>query len=229
MCFSVEADVVAGLVLVPIGVLSLREVRRAREVPFAALPLLFGAHQLMEAVVWVGTEGGVSPAVQHAAVVAYLAFALVVLPTLLPLAVLLLEPRAARARVAPFVGLGLIVSGVLASTMLTNTVGVTATPNALVYTVGLEYDLLWTGLYIVAVIGPSVLSGYPSIVALGVLNAVGLIAVALFVFYGFLSLWCVYAALTSTLVLVHMVRRRRLPDPHRLHAQPRLPTVDSRA
>lgn len=229
MCFSVEADVVAGLVLVPVGVLSLREVRRAREVPFAALPLLFAAHQLVEAVVWAGTEGGVSPAVEHAAAVAYLAFALVVLPTLVPLAVLLLEPRVARRRVAPFVWLGLVVSSVLAFTLLTNTVGVTARPHALVYTVGLDHDLLWIALYIVAVIGPSVLSGYPSIVALGVLNAVGLVTVALFLLYGFLSLWCVYAALTSTLVLLHMVRRRRLPDPHRLLGQPLVPTVDSRA
>ncbi|MEY8016856.1 hypothetical protein [Mycobacterium servetii] len=33
----------------------------------------------------------------------------------------------------------------------------------------------------------------------------------------FASLWCVYAAVLSVLVLVHMARRRRLPDPHRYH------------
>ena len=41
VCFSVQADVVAGVVLLPMAVVSLREVRHVREVPFASLPLLF--------------------------------------------------------------------------------------------------------------------------------------------------------------------------------------------
>lgn len=48
MCFSLEADLAVGLALLPVGVLSLREVRRPREVPFASLPLVFSAHQLLE-------------------------------------------------------------------------------------------------------------------------------------------------------------------------------------
>ncbi|MCW2764198.1 MAG: hypothetical protein JWO11_157, partial [Nocardioides sp.] len=71
MCFSVEADLVAGVALLPVGVLALREVRHPREVPFAALPLLFALHQLVEAVVWAGTEGRVSADLQHAATLAY--------------------------------------------------------------------------------------------------------------------------------------------------------------
>ncbi|HYO01826.1 MAG TPA: hypothetical protein VET27_08020 [Mycobacterium sp.] len=35
-------------------------------------------------------------------------------------------------------------------------------------------------------------------------------------FEAFASLWCVYAAAASVLVLVHMLRRRQLSDPHRL-------------
>jgi hypothetical protein len=61
------------------------------------------------------------------------------------------------------------------------------------------------------------MSGYPSIVAFGALNLVGLIAVAVLYVQAFASLWCVYAAAVSALVLVHMVRRRGLPDPHRYH------------
>ena len=36
MCFSPEADLVAGIALLPVAALSLREVRHVREVPFAA-------------------------------------------------------------------------------------------------------------------------------------------------------------------------------------------------
>jgi len=31
------------------------------------------------------------------------------------------------------------------------------------------------------------------------------------------TVWCIYAATLSVLALVHMVRRRRLSDPHRYH------------
>lgn len=79
--------------------------------------------------------------------------------------------------------------------------------------------MLWTGLYIVAVIGPSLLSGYRSLVAFGVLNLVGLTAVALVYAEAFTSLWCVYAAFTSVFITVHMVRRRGLPDSDRLDGQ----------
>jgi hypothetical protein len=220
MCFSVEADLVAGAVLLPVAALSLREVRHAREVPFAALPLLFSVHQLVESLVWAGTDGDVSAGVAHAAAMAYVFFALPVLPTLVPVAVLLLEPRGARLRVSPFVVLGAVVSAYLAYVVLTGPVTVEADPHALIYHVGLENGVVWAVLYVVAVVGPSVLSGYPSIVAFGLLNLVGLTVVALGYREAFASVWCVYAALTSGLVLLHMYRRRRLPDPHRLHGQP---------
>jgi hypothetical protein len=229
MCFSVQADVVAGLVLLPVGVLALREVRHVREVPFASLPLVFAAHQLVEAVVWAGTEGTVSCSVQHGAAVGYLIVALVVLPTLVPLAVLLLEPHQARLRVAPFVALGVVVSTYLAYVLATHPVGVVAFPHALDYDFGLTNSLWWAVLYIVAVIGPSVLSGYPSIVAFGVLNLVGLSVVAITYAEAFASLWCVWAGLTSVLVLLHMIRRRRLPDPHRLQGVPLDPRGEARA
>jgi hypothetical protein len=229
VCFSVEADVVAGLVLLPVGALTLREVRHARELPFASLPLLFAAHQLVEAVVWAGTEGTVSSGTQHAAALGYLIFALPVLPVLVPLAVLLLEPRRARLRVAPFVALGAVVAANLSFVLATHPISVVAQPHALEYNIGLPHENWWTVLYIVAVIGPSVLSGYPSIVAFGLLNLVGLTVVAIVYVEGFASLWCVWAGLSSVLVLVHMISRRRLSDDHRLRGVPRVSTTRATA
>ncbi len=216
MCFSLEADVAAGVVLFPVAALALREVRHLREVPFAALPLLFAAHQFVEAFVWAGVDGDVSAATQRTAALIYLAFALPVLPTLVPLAVLLLEPRDARLRVAPFVGLGAVVSAYLAYALASGPVGVVAHAHALTYDVQLDAGVVWAVLYVVAVIGPSVLSGYRSVVLFGVLNVVGLDAAAALYVSAFASVWCVFAAMTSLLVLLHMYRRRHLPDPERL-------------
>ncbi|WP_242456255.1 DUF6629 family protein [Mycolicibacterium sp. P1-18] len=137
------------------------------------------------------------------------------LPTLVPLGVLLLEPRGARLRVAPFVVIGAIVSGYLARVVLTQPVGVVAQPHALEYRTEVENPYVWAVLYVIAVIAPALLSGYPSVVAFGMANLIGLTVVAVVYFEAFASLWCIYAAVTSVLVLVHMIRRRRLPDPHR--------------
>ncbi len=217
MCFSLEADLVAAAVLAPVAVISLREVRHVRELPFASLPLLFALHQLVEAVVWAGTEGTVSAGLAHAAAVAYLVVAFPVLPVLVPLAVLMLEPRGYRWRVAPFVLLGAVVATYYATVVLTGPIDVVARPHALTYLAPLQDAAAWTPLYIVAVIGPSLLSGYRSIVAFGLVNLMSMSVAALAYAEAFTSVWCVCAALSSVLIAVHMVRRRQLPDADRLH------------
>lgn len=219
------ADLVAGTALLPVAALSLREVKRPRELPFALLPTIFCLHQFVEAAVWAGQDGHRSAGVVHLEVLAYVLIAFALLPTYVPLAVLLLEPNGARLRVAPFVFLGALVSAYLAFAVLAHPVRVHRFPHALSYDTGVENSGVWAVLYIVAVIGPALMSGYPSIVAFGLLNLVGLIVVAVLYTRGFASLWCVYAAAASFLVLLHMVRRRRLPDPHRYHGVPTAPPI----
>ncbi len=209
MCFSVEADVVAGAALLPVAAVSLRQVRHPREALFAALPLVFAVHQLVEAVVWAGAGGDVSPGVTEVAMYGYLAIALPLLPSLVPLAVLLLEPPGRRLRVAPFLVVGAAVSAYLTFVLVTHDVEVARHPHALDYSTGLQHGVVWAVLYVVAVIGPAVLSGYRSIVVFGVANLVGLAVVAWLLRDAFVSVWCVYAAVVSVLVLVHMLRRRR--------------------
>ena len=223
MCFSVEADVTAGLLLLPIGIATLREVRRARELPFASLPLLFALHQLVEALVWAGADGDVSSGVQHAAAVAYLIFALPVLPILVPLAVLMLEPHGLRQRVAPFVVLGAAVSAYFTFALLSAPVRVTVHAHALEYHTGLHNGDLWAVVYVLAVIGPSLMSGYRTLVAFGILNLVGLSVITVAYVEAFPSLWCIFAGCTSVLIWLHMFRRRRLPDSDRLHGQRLIP------
>lgn len=220
MCFSVQADLVVGVALIPVAALSLREVRAWRELPFALLPTVFSAHQLIEVFVWLGVDGRVPATVQSAAALAYVLIALPLLPLLLPVAIVLLEPRGARRRVAPFVVLGAVVAAVLAVAALDGPVEVKRVDHALSYGVGLPAAAVWAVLYVLAVIGPALLSGYRSIVAFGTLNLVGLTVVAVLYSQVFASVWCVYAALASALVLLHLRRRRRLPNSHRLGGDP---------
>jgi hypothetical protein len=57
VCFSPQADFVAGAVVAGVGVETLRRVRTRRELIVGALPLLFGVHQLVEGFVWLGLRG----------------------------------------------------------------------------------------------------------------------------------------------------------------------------
>lgn len=52
MCLSQGMDIAVGSALVPVGLVSLSRVRDVRELPLATPPLLFAAHQLVEAMVW---------------------------------------------------------------------------------------------------------------------------------------------------------------------------------
>lgn len=214
------ADVVVGTALLPVAALSLREVKRRRELPFALLPAIFAAHQFLEVAVWAGLDGDVPPRLAELAMRAYLFIAWPLLPTHVPLAVLLLEPRGSRLRVAPFLALGLVVSAYLAYVVLANPVEVIRHAHGLEYATVVQHPMVWAVLYIVAVIGAPLMSGYRSIIAFGVFNLVGITVVGLIYFKAFASLWCAFAAVSSLLILLHMVRRRRLPDADRLRGEP---------
>src|SRR5580704_12195922 len=98
MCFSPEADFTAGVVVAGVGVATLRRVRAPRELIVGALPLLFGIHQVVEGFVWLGFRGEVSNGVGDAAKEAYIVYAQAVLPVIVPLGFMLLEPDARRSR-----------------------------------------------------------------------------------------------------------------------------------
>lgn len=217
MCFSLSADLVVGTVLLPVAVLALREVQHWREWPFALLPSVFAVPVHRGRNLGGAGRRSLRRATQFA-IRAHLFIALPLLPTLFPLSVLLLEPRGVRLRVAPFVALGAVVSAYLAVVVLAHPVVVIEHPHALQYQTAVENQYVWTVLYVVAVIGPALMSGYTSIVAFGALNLLGLTVVAMFYVQAFASLWCIYAAAISTLLL-HMVRRRQLPDSHRLRGE----------
>ena len=57
MCWSAQADLVAGTVITAVGLAGVGLARDRRDVPLAALPVLLGIHQLIEAHIWAGSPG----------------------------------------------------------------------------------------------------------------------------------------------------------------------------
>lgn len=85
MCYSAEADLVAGLVIGGVGIDAIRHVEDRRLLPLASVPLVLAGHQLLEAVAWWSLEGRASAAAGDMAVTAYLIIAFVIVPTWFPM------------------------------------------------------------------------------------------------------------------------------------------------
>ena len=90
------ASFTAAAALAAAGGAALIRVRRRRAWLIAAVPLLFAVHQAVEGVVWLGLRGRIDPAAGHAAALAFMLYGQKVLPLLIPLGVLLVEPRGPR-------------------------------------------------------------------------------------------------------------------------------------
>jgi hypothetical protein len=213
VCFSPEGDLVGGLVVTAIGVDACRHVRgRFDHRLLAAFPLLLGAHLLVETFVWWGLQGVVPLSLGLVAMWVYLMVAFVILPTLVPVIIMLLEPtRRRKWRIAPFVVVGVGVSAVLLEAMLRTHPTVRLGAYHLSYTIGLQHGIAIIGLYIVATCGSLLASGFRDIVYFGLANVVAVVILARLSADGFASLWCFYAALASGAIVLHM----RYAKPHR--------------
>lgn len=210
MCFSFEADLVAGAVLLPLGVATLRAARTPRELPLASLPIVFAAHQLIESVVWLGTEGKASPDAFHAATVVYLAIAQVILPALVPVAMWLVEPRPDRRRLMlATIACGFGTAAWFAWSLATHDVGAHPARNAMVYDTDIHIGPWITATYVIATCGSVLLSSRRYLLAFGIANVIGLSLAAIVRYEAVTSVWCVYAAFASVLLLLHFRAEHR--------------------
>ena len=212
MCFSPQADVVGGVLICAIGVDAVRHVRQRREfLALAWIPLLLGAQQFIEALVWLWLQGHVPRAIGHAALWAYLLIAFVVLPVFLPSAVIALEPTKRRKWImAPFLSIGIAVAAVLLAAMVRGPIGVRLAPYHLSYSIRLTDGFVIVALYVVAVCGPLLVSGYRHVAIFGIVNLVAVVIIARLTVSGFASVWCGWAAVSSGAITLHC----RLAKPH---------------
>ena len=211
MCWSPTADAVAGAVIGSIGVVTFVSARRGRDRVLGALPLVLGAHQLVESVVWLETQGRVPAGVGRAAVTVWAVIAFVVLPTLVPLGVLVSAwPRdIGRARLTACLLIGMVVTGVFAADVADQQVTATAQGHVLDYGLGINAGWLLIGGYLLSTLGAPLLSPDRYVRWFGLAAMIGAAGCAAAWRLAFASTWCAYAAVLSVMLLV-WVRR---PEP----------------
>lgn len=205
MCFAPEADLVAGAVVGAIGVSALRQVRRPQDLALAAVPVVLGAHLLVEVPVWWGQSGQVPPDVANAAVALYLLIALVLLPVLVPTALRAAEPPGPRrTAMGGASAAGGAVAAVYLSAVLRGPIGAEVEGHHLVYTKVVPLGGWVAAAYILVTCGPLLASSHRRIVMFGGLNLVAVAVIDWVARTGLTSLWCAWAAVTSVVISAHV-------------------------
>ncbi len=211
MCFSPEADFSAGTAVAAVGVVTLRRVRVPRELIIGSLPLLLGAHQFVEGFVWLGLRGQVSSGLGAAARDAYVIFAHALLPALIPVGFLLLEPDRRRARwLWPWALTGAALGAYLLWQVTAYPVGAEEQAHCIDYTTHTPNSDPIAALYVAVTCLPALLSTRRHLRWFGALNLIGFAATAVVRADELTSLWCIYAAFVSVLILEHFRRQRAL-------------------
>lgn len=221
MCFSFEADLAAAAVLTPIGVLSIRAARTPRELPLASIPLIFAAHQFTEAWAWAGLDGRVSGEVFQFAVDAFLVVAQMVLPTLVPVAMLLVEPERRRRVLMALTGLvGLGIAIAFCRILVVHGAYAYADGNTMIYKTPVDLGWAVGVAYLLPTCAAPLLSSSRHLRALGAANLVGIGVVIVAKAEAATSVWCVYAAFVSVLILLHLRSAHRDEDGRTARTRP---------
>jgi hypothetical protein len=152
MCWSATADLVAGTGIAAVGVASVARVRRGGDLPLAALPLLLGAHQVVESVVW-RSGGGTGPAT-----VAWAVMALPLLAVWVPVGVLFAAPRHARRRLMVPLAAGLVTAAAFSYNLATHSVTAELCGRTVGYVLDLSQAEVLVAGYLLATVGSLLLA-----------------------------------------------------------------------
>ena len=208
MCFSATASFSAGVVLLGLGTLTLKSAKRPRELPFAAIPLLFAIQQLIEGVIWL-TFSYEAPQINAVMTHVYSFFSHVLWPVYVPVAVLLIEPQGWRRRpLLVIITAAVAVGGYLLYILLAYPVVSRPTDQHIEYVSPHFFAAATMTIYLLSTTVSPILSTHRLVRVFGVLALLSFAAAYYFYATWFISVWCFFAALLSAVVYLHFVLRK---------------------
>jgi len=207
MCFSATASFTAGAGLLGVGALTLRGADRVAELPFAAIPALFGLQQLVEGGLWL-TFTDQAPHLNSILTHVYSLFSHVLWPIFVPIAVLLLEPVPWRRNALK----ALAAAGALSGIYLLYFWAMDPTTSEIIgrhifYDSPHFYIAPILVLYVLGTCASSLLSSHGAVRWFGAATLVSFTAAYAFSFW-FISVWCFFAAVMSATILLYFRKRR---------------------
>ena len=226
MCFSATANFVAAGGIAAIGVATLRHVQQPRAVLLATMPILFALHQFTEGFVWLGLDHRIRPEAEGHVVFLFILYAQGILPLLMPLATLLIEPPGRRRQIiAGLTALGAAECAYIVYALIAYPSMASAEHHSIHYDNPLTATAWIAAIYVVVTCGALIASTHKVVRWFGLLNLAGVVVTLIAASYAFTSVWCLYAAVISAMLYWQFSRRKiNLRRPNTDLAEGREPT-----
>lgn len=216
MCFSAGASFAGGAVLSAIGVATIKTNNLPSHKLFAGIPLFFAFQQFSEGVVWLTLSSGNNQLLLSAATYVFLLMALVIWPTLIPLAVFKMEDDPVKRKyLRPIIGAGLLLSAYYSICMLAFPVTPVINEFHIQYVNGFPYILGFVafGIYIVATIAPLFISSVGKMKVFGWFIFISCFVTGIVYREYLTSVWCFFAAICS--IVIYVIIYEAQPVPHK--------------
>ena len=176
---------------------------RSRALPFAAIPLLFAAQQLIEGVIWLSFSAD-APLLNSVMTHVYSFFSHVLWPVYIPVAVLLIEPEGWRRQaLMGFVAAGAALGAYLLVVLMAYPIVSRPTGQHIEYDSPHFFAAVTMTLYLLSTAISPLLSTHRMVVVFGALALLSFGAAYAFYATWFISVWCFFAALLSAVVYLH--------------------------
>lgn len=210
MCFNATVSFGVGAVIGVIGIITLKKACSSRQFTlFAGIPLTFAIQQLVEGILWLTLKQPDKILTQQIATYIFIIIAQVIWPIWVPISILLLEKEKFRKKILFLLtGVGIISSMLGAYRILFHQIIVVIEEHHIKYI--FNFHSPWLPLFVVFYILPTVVSPFVSSVKkmyfLGSLLLVSLIISKIFFSLYTVSVWCFFAAIISSVVLLVMYK-----------------------
>ncbi len=214
MCFSATASFSAGAVLTVIGIASIKRVQNPSQYLFAGIPLIFAVQQIAEGFLWLTLPNPDHLALQKGFTYAFLFFAQILWPVWVPLAVLMVAPKADRKKIQKIlVGVGIVTGMFLGYFLIFYNVDAKISGHHILYSQLYPASFRTYGiiLYILATIIPLYFSNVKNLWMLGKGILMAYIISAVFYSHYELSVWCFFAAIISITVYLIIGKMKKSP------------------
>ena len=207
MCFSASASFIAGGALSTVGVATLKKAKKKSEIPFATVPLLFGIQQAIEGVLWFAFQNNIV-LMQSVATFLFSFFAYALWPAFMPFSVRLLEPAPKRRKILSIL---LVIGGAVGLYLLYFIIRYPVLSeinhHSIAYTETVPFGSLLFWVYVIAGCGSCLVSSHKLINYFGVLSIISIAFAAYLYATSFVSVWCFFAAMLSSIVYLYFVRK----------------------
>jgi len=202
MCFSATASFIAGVSLSVLGVATVKKAERKAEIPFAMIPLLFGAQQIVEGMLWLSFRFDV-PLLNVTMTYLFTLFSHVLWPIYVPFSIGLMESVAWRKKVISAFQITGIAVGLYLLYFIVRFPVTSEVHGHMVYVLPYVKEHPVLEFYLAATCVAPFFSSHKIINIFGVLALLLFMVAYWFYTVAFFSVWCFFAAILSVIIYLH--------------------------